>query len=200
MPGSAAVFPSSLVFEGRCELPAQSLTISNTGGSALTWDAEVQGGVPVYVVPPFSTLLPGTSVTVSVWARHPPSAGTFRGTIMINTDVAGALAPVEVFYNVTAGFGVTAPPNIDFGAVPIGSQKRISFQASQSPPGAIMVSSNGDFMLTGLVPADPSPGFWTLIFTPRVVGPQSSTLTLGSMIGFVCPPNTFTATGVGVAQ
>jgi len=187
----------ALDFSGECNVPAQSLTISNTGGSPLAWFAEVGGAVPVRVIPFSSTLLPGASVTVNVSPFLPPRTATVSGTITINTDVAGQLSPIGVVYNVS-GFAVMPPPDIDFGAVPIGSQKRVSF-AAPSAPGVLLVSSNPDFLLTGAAPADPSPGFWTLVFIPRVTGPESTTLTLGSFNKTICPPNTFTASGVGVA-
>jgi hypothetical protein len=189
----------SLSFEGECESPAQSFTISNTGGSEFTWWATVDG-VPVLPNPLFSMLLPGDSVEVAISPLTPLSRGTFNGTITIDTDspAIGALGPIQVFYDMS-GYFVTPPADIDFGEVPLGSEKSISFPASFNVPGVLLGSSNWDFVLTGNAPADPMPGWWTLIFTPVVLGPQSTTLTLGSFAGIVCPPNTFTGKGVGVA-
>ncbi|HET7539779.1 MAG TPA: hypothetical protein VFK05_07900, partial [Polyangiaceae bacterium] len=196
MPGSAVVSPLSLSFNGQCHVPDQSFAISNTGSIPLTWFAQVLGSAPVYVHVASSTLLPAASVTVAVSQFLQPFYGTFSGTIAISTDVAGQLGPIAVSYSVS-GSNVSPPSDIDFGAVPLGSQKRISIAAA--PTGAdLLVSSNPDFLLSGLIPGDP-PGFWTLTFVPRLVGPQSTTLTLGSFPPQpACSPNTFTASGVGV--
>lgn len=199
---TAVASPTSFDFIGQCNVGAQDLTISNTGGSTFTWVANVLGAVPIHIIPSSSTLLPGASVTVEVSPFFPPivtGSQNVSGTIAITTDVAGALPPIAVVYGVS-GFTVVPPADIDFGAVSVGSTKSISFSASQvSLPGVLLVSSNFDFLLTGAAPADPSPGFWTLKFTPRVIGSQSTTLTIGSFSGVVCAPNTFAATGVGVA-
>src|SRR6478735_252376 len=197
MPGSALVSPLSLNFVGQCQVPAQSFTISNTGSIPLTWHAELHGSPPVYVSPPFSTLAPGTNVAVAVTQFSQPFYGTFSGTVAISTDVAGPLGPIAVSYSVL-GSTVVPPSDIDFGEVPLGSQKAISFSAAPTQANRLR-SSNPDFLLTGMTPADPSPGFWTLIFVPHVSGRQSTTLTLWSFPNpVVCPPNTFNAIGVGV--
>jgi len=211
-PGHLVLSAYGLNFAGECDLPVQHVIISNDGGSPFTWLANVHfvGTLqPVQVAPNTSTLLPGTSVTVEVSPSVPQVAGNIVSDIAITTDLADQpMALVALSYSVS-GFGITPPPDIDFGEVPTSSMASGIIEAVQfyNVPGVVLTASGflpgttplPQFSLHGAVPNDPSPGLWTLYFMPQVVGPASVTLTVGSMGHVVCPPNTFTANGVGVA-
>lgn len=188
----------SLVFEGACDAPAQSVTVSNEGVSSITFTAE--SGAPVYVSPQSSTLSPGASVTLQVAPFPAPilaGNGSYSGTIRLAQDVS-----IAVQYRVV-GFRATLPENIDFGDVPLGTsaQRSISAIATQPSTPLSLTANDRDFRVFGAgSPPNSTRPPWTVTFAPTTIGPRSTVVNVQTVNGLapVCPPNAITVTGVGV--
>lgn len=200
----------SLDIEGECSAPGQSVTISNPSDSPITWTAEVVAQpptyfpLPVYIDPLSSTLLPGGSVVmhVSPFPSYPVLTRNtaWPGTISLTQDVS-----IAVLYGVRGFRAATLPEDIDFGAVPLCENKTLSvptFGVDGTIP-RLAASYDSDFVVWGLHTATPPPWDkppWTLSFSPRALGPRTTTLTVTSSDGIVCAPNNFAARGVGVPR
>lgn len=181
---------TTLNFHDNCPM-AKTVTISNTSSVPLTW--QMSGNLSNIAVTPLGSTLPaGGAVDVSVT----PKVNGALFDVSIDADIAPSqLLTISIV--VSGGYFTGSLADVYFGNVPIGMS---STQLITAPsfPGVILASANAAFKLLAAVPYSP-PGSWVLTFTPTSPGDQQSTLTVGSMVGVVCPPNTFIAHGVGVA-
>jgi hypothetical protein len=184
---------------GDCTAPPQTFTISNAGESALTWTAALSAPL-IAVTPSSSTLQPGTAIAVSVSAQTPVPLGALIVITITSDVVAQPPTTISVQYGVR-GTVIGVQPDIDVGEVPLGQSKTVSVPAPGHPGELALVSSNSAFSVQGTLLHDKD--HWTMIFTPNVLGPQSTTLAISVPFGIggpVCPPNNlFTARGVGIA-
>jgi len=190
---------------GQCVSPSQTFTVSNTGQSALTWSAAVSNPELVAVAPSSSTLLPGTEITVTLSSGKPVQLPIFQTTnvvVTITSDVAAQPpASISIAYGVI-GTWIGVQPDIDVGEVPLGQSKIVSVPVPSPFVELALGSSNSAFSVPNALAH--GAGHWTMIFTPSVLGPQSTNLTIivppFSSSGPACPsPNNFTARGVGIA-
>src|SRR6478735_6697158 len=202
-PGILNVSIDSLSMLGQCVSPSQTFTVSNTGQSALTWSAAVSNPELVAVAPSSSTLLPGTEITVTLSSGKPVQLPIFQTTnvvVTITSDVAAQPpASISIAYGVI-GTWIGVQPDIDVGEVPLGQSKIVSVPVPSPFVELALGSSNSAFSVPNALAH--GAGHWTMIFTPSVLGPQSTNLTIivppFSSSGPACPsPNNFTARGVG---
>src|SRR6478735_3178292 len=202
-PGILNVSTDSLSMLGQCVSPSQTFTVSNTGQSALTWSAAVSNPELVAVAPSSSTLLPGTEITVTLSSGKPVQLPIFQTTnvvVTITSDVAAQPpASISIAYGVI-GTWIGVQPDIDVGEVPLGQSKIVSVPVPSPFVELALGSSNSAFSVPNALAH--GAGHWTMIFTPSVLGPQSTNLTIivppFSSSGPACPsPNNFTARGVG---
>lgn len=109
-----------------------------------------------------------------------------------------------------SGFTISPPADSDFGQIPLYTQASRTIPANDFgniPAVVLSVSDQSPafgFSLPNNVPQpgpDPCCRSWTVNFRPMLAGPARATLTISSMSTdvVVCPPNTFTVTGVGIA-
>ena len=204
-PGKLTLSQSQLSFALNCPSPpvftAKTITLTNTGGSTLTWSRTAPIGDFTVVVPSSGTLIPNAQVTVSIT----PAFSSFSGSgptpghdykpadVTFTTNVSGDVAHTVGITESSNGYAVSPPASIDFGSVAVGTSVTKIISGAAQVPGAGLGSSNPDFVLNGVGPL--SNGTWTLTFTPSAPGPASTTLTMGSASGCVFPPKTFTAYG-----
>src|SRR6478735_8041887 len=202
-PGILNVSIDSLSMLGQCVSPSQTFTVSNTGQSALTWSAAVSNPELVAVAPSSSTLLPGTEITVTLSSGKPVQLPIFQTTnvvVTITSDVAAQPpASISIAYGVI-GTWIGVQPDIDVGEVPLGQSKIVYVPVPSPFVELALGSSNSAFSVPNALAH--GAGHWTMIFTPSVLGPQSTNLTIivppFSSSGPACPsPNNFTARGVG---
>jgi len=152
------------------------------------------------VTPSGSTLLPGQAVDVSVLPH--PVQKMYYSVISVDTDVASSQS-VQVDTSVeTLSPPTNLPPDIDFGNVKVGSTVTAFidlFSVGIQAPG-IYASMSDTWPVFYLSGKSPLPGLgWTVTFQPDSIGEQVRTITFSTMLMPVCPPNTITARGVGVA-
>jgi hypothetical protein len=191
----------SLNMFGDCTAPPQTFTISNAGESALTWTAALSAPL-IAVAPSSSTLLPGAEITVSVSAKALVQLLSGQTVVItISSDVAAQPpAVISVFYAVR-GILIGVQPDIDVGEVPLGQSKTVSVPVPTRTVELALGSGNSAFSVPNVLAHGAD--HWTLVFTPSVLGPQSTTLQIIVPFGPggpVCPsPNLFTARGVGIA-
>jgi hypothetical protein len=214
-PGHLTLSATTLEFSAICPNPPtatpQTVTLTNTGGTALTWTAtfdssHIFDAPDASLSPSTSTLAPGAHIDVTV---SPATLEEFQyvmgttlalGDLSITTDVTADTAHVVTLSEDAYGYFAGPPDLTTFGTVTVGDavQKTIHGIASPASPGGIVLqSSNPDFALSGLVPS-PIDASWTLTFQPSAAGLESTTLTAGDMFGHcIYPPNTFVVTGTG---
>jgi hypothetical protein len=203
-PGQLTLSATELDFAVMCPEPPvadpQMFTVDNAGGTALTWSASFDA-TKVAVSPSGSTLAPGVHVDVTVSpapivTSSPVGTMVELGDIHITNDVPGASAQTVTLLESALGYFVNVPPDMDFGDVFVDSSVLQTVPVMASVPGAILGSSNPDFYLNGAAPDQNAR--WTATFAPTKAGLQTTTLTLGSFLNCIWPPNTFKATGTGV--
>jgi len=198
-PGILNVSTSILQMIGECTSPPQTFTISNAGESALTWTAALNAPL-IAVTPSSSTLQPGTAITVSVSAKTPVPVAAIIVITITSDVVAQPPTTISVQYAVR-GTLIGVQPDIDVGEVPLGQSKTVSVPVPTRAVELALGSSNSAFSVPDVLAHGAD--HWNMIFTPNVLGPQSTTLQIIVPFGTggpVCPsPNLFTARGVGVA-
>ena len=198
-PGILNVSTSILQMIGECTAPPQTFTISNAGESALTWTAALNAPL-IAVTPSSSTLQPGTAITVSVSAKTPVPVAAIIVITITSDVVAQPPTTISVQYAVR-GTLIGVQPDIDVGEVPLGQSKTVSVPVPTRAVELALGSSNSAFSVPNVLAHGAD--HWNMIFTPNVLGPQSTTLQIIVPFGTggpVCPsPNLFTARGVGVA-
>ncbi len=176
----------------------QTVTLTNSGGSALTWSANFDSS-QVTVTPATSTLDPGAHVDVSVapaaiTTTKAPGSNIALGPITVSTDVAGS-TPQTIALSETASGTIVAPvAPISFGRVPVGTETTKS--VGPLGTGIGLTSSDPSVILSGLTPKQD--GTWDVTFLPPGEGLKSATLTLSSQTTCLWPPNTVTVSGTGV--
>ena len=201
--GSLTVSPSGLAFDS-CPV-AQTVTITNTSAVPVTWHINGDFLSQMDITPTSSTLAAGEAIAVSVIPKH---GATPAATLTVDADNAPSQS-IRVMSN-PGGTYIQIPPDIDFGNVPLGSSISVfipipSHTGSWSGA-ALFGPSQEPFLLTSGPPQQQAGGFgWTLtastIFNPFLpLGPAQATFMFTGSPGPVCPPNTFTARAVIVAQ
>ena len=197
--GSFTLSSTTLNYAGVCELSAQTLTITNTSGVALTWHATASPAT-TSVSPNGSTLGPGQAVAVSVL---PAIFAPGPASLSINADVAPSQS-VQINKFVS---GKPPPPqlplDIDFGNVALGV--RVTAFVSVNGLGTdvkIMGKTgpdNNEFQQSGFTPAGQPGGVgWQIYFLPTTLGAKEQKFAFNDFSFAICPPNTFMARGVGV--
>jgi hypothetical protein len=201
-PGILNVSIDSLYMIGQCMSLPETFTISNTGQSALTWTAAVSAPQFVAVAPSSSTLLPGTEITVTLSSGMPVPLNVGASVVItITSDVAAQPPAIIPISYAVSGTWIGVQPDIDVGEVPLGQSKTVSVPTPAQMVELALGSGNSAFSVPNMLAHGAD--HWTMIFTPSVLGPQSSDLSIivpfGTM-GPACPsPNHFTARGVGIA-
>ena len=204
-PGKLSLSQTQLAFALNCPSPpvfaSKTITLTNTGGTTLTWSRTAPVGDFTVVSPSSGTLIPNAQVTVSIT----PAFSSFSGSgptpghdynaapVTFTTNVSGDVTHSVGINESSNGYVVSPPASIDFGTVVVGTSVTKIISGASNQPGAALGSSNPDFVLNGVAPL--SNGTWSLTFTPSAAGPASTTLTMGSFSGCVFPPKTFTAYG-----
>jgi len=184
-----------------CLVP-KPLMITNTSSVPLTWHVN---GDPagVAVVPLGSTLAAGEAVSISLTQKP----GSIPSRLDIDADIAASQS-VQIV-GAILGVKIQVPPDIDFGAVPVGVASPIIFIPVPSYEnnwvGAGLEFFGGDtssFEKSGVAPNFQTGGIgWTLYAHGSSPGPVQVTLKFFSMTGStVCEPSTFTARATIVAQ
>jgi hypothetical protein len=200
IPAAASVSPSSINFGNLVvgtESPAQTVTVSNTGGSTLHINSLLVSGDPDFFTLTNNCVggpgvAPGGTCSAQV-VFFPHSAGAGSATLTIGSDASNG--PVSV---ALSGTGVNppvssvSPSSINFGNLVVGTE---------SPAQTVTVSNTGGSTLhinSLLVSGDPD--FFTLtnncvggpgvapggtcsaqvVFFPHTAGAGSATLTIGS--------------------
>ena len=225
-PASVVLTPLSLTFSSatvNAALPAQTITVSNTGGTSATLSTPVvTGDFFLSASTCGSTLPPQNGCSLSV-GFQPTASGKRSGTLSVVTSVGSLTAQLTGSGNAPATDTLT-PNALTFSQQAIGSN---------STPQAVVLTNAGDVPLT-LIAAAVSPGDFAVInacgnslaahssctinvaFVPTTIGSRTATLTVtdqfryqtvslsGSGIapaGVSLSPVTFTfaATGVGLA-
>ena len=194
------------VFCGENQSQTQSFTITNTSRSAIAWSGTSSRPAIFSIAPAGGTLAPDAVVEVKVaplrvansvaWQDYP----TVKGTVSIVGDPAGTRT-VAVSENLFGDAFTWSPASLDFGDVPIGSSKSLSITAGYgiSTSGVVFGSSNA-FVFEPSSLNYPNVYTWTVTFKPTALGPQSSTMALGSQFHstvLACTPQTFPAKGTG---
>jgi hypothetical protein len=200
--GNLTLSTAHLYFNLHCPgtpvFAAQTVTLTNTGGTALTWTAAIN---PVNISPGTSTLAPNAHVDLTIVPSHvpsPPPSPTYdvqMPDINVTTDVPGDVTHVIAVTESADGYIVIPPATISFGDVSVGTSVTMTVPMT-SQPGAALAVNNSEFVLNGVAPE--GGGTWKLTFTPSSLGLQTATLTMGSFSACVFAPNTFMATGTGI--
>ncbi len=202
-PGHLTLSATELDFYVECPGPTvatpQTLTLTNTGGTALTWSATFDSSKALSSSG--STLAPGAHVDVAVspppiTTSMPAQSSVDLGSLTIASDVPGQAAQAVTLYEGASGYFATPDADLNFGDVFIGDVGGGTVPPVGSVPGLVLSSSNPDFVLSGATPSQQLT--WSLTFTPTKSGVDTTTLTIGSFSSCVWPPNTFKATGTGV--
>ncbi len=152
-PGKLQVTPASLTFSSQVpNAPAaQQITLANTGGSALSWQATDDDARMHLAAPASGTLAPGQTATVAVTVDAPAAAGSRSQKITVSAGAAGsALVPVTI----TAS---AAPPPPPTPAALTVSPLSLTYAAeigTAPSPQAITIGNSGGLDLTWTAAAD----------------------------------------------
>ncbi len=138
-----------------------TLTLSNVGGAALTINGVSAPDAPFSVSgapAPGSTLGAGQSVTVT-FTFAPTQVGSFTSQVVVDTSASQKTVPLSGTAAL-AGNLVLTPAALEFGTVPVGETKMLSFQISNTggskvtvtkskPPGSNVGFTNTDDLNEG---------------------------------------------------
>ena len=196
-PAAATVGPATLDF-GLVGCGArgadQLVTISNTGGAALTWNASLgKGSTSPYKLSAQSGMLVGGATTqLAVMPADLPVPATltpnaYGDTLTITTDVAGDMTHAIDLRETASGAAVSASTTmVTFGKQPLGQA---------SAPSTLVLKNTGNAPATVNITATPqayaakpssvtiAPGASqnvSLVFTPDAVGDEPGTIQLAS--------------------
>jgi hypothetical protein len=185
--------------------PPQSFTITNSGNSTLDWSGTVTPTPTFFsLAPAEGALAPGAQVTVTVTPSAVPANSVpwndvpdLKRVISIVGDPAGAQT-IAVEEKLIGDSFDWSPASLDFGSVPIGSSKTLSITARYgSSTLARSLDSKVWFFWPSMCDAS-HPESWSVTFSPRATGLQSTTLTLSSLGGGPsCTPQSIHAQGSG---
>jgi sugar lactone lactonase YvrE len=192
-PSAIGFSPSTLTFSQNAGTtsPAQSITISNFGGSPLNlFNLSASAGF-------FQTnncplvLAPASSCAVAV-TFTPPAAGTISGTLNVSDD-SGNMGPTQVLTlngTGTAPAASVSPVTLSFSSQVAGStsaSKSITLQSTGTGPLQVSgVAVTGPFGQTNNCAGSIASGASCTIqvtFTPTVVGSASGTITISDNAG-----------------
>jgi len=138
-----------------------TLTISNVGGAPLIINSVTSPKAPFSATgapAPGSSLAPGQSVTVT-FTFSPTQVGSFSDQVSVNTSAGNKQVPLTGTAAL-AGNLVLNPTTLDFGDVPVGQNKVLSFQVTNTggsrvtvtkskPPGLAVGFTNTDDLQEG---------------------------------------------------
>jgi hypothetical protein len=189
-------------------VPPQPFTLSNGTNVSIDWSSTLTEPFPfLSIVPSGSSLPPGASVTVMVTplplapASIPPALlPNLSGAITISGDPSGLPLVVNVTEQVVLGIDISwSPVTLDFGMVPIGGPAGILTVTQESGGTSVELGSDNSHFATNRTGGF-TPGTWSVLFSPSVLGVQTATLTWGALSSNspFCTPHTFTATGTGI--
>ncbi len=207
-PPSATVSPTSLSFPDTPQgsvSAAQNVTVSSTGGVAVTLSAPtISQNFQIASDPCPSSLAPGNSCTISI-LFHPGSTGALTGTFtQPGNMVGGPLSVALGGKGLQPGAIALAPSTVQFGSVVVGTP---------STPQTVMVSNSGqtsvalgtptvnnDYALTGSTCGATLGGgqscSLTVQFTPTVAGARPGQLTIPGSGGGPTAVATLEGTGI----
>ncbi len=120
---------------------AQTVTLSNTGGSALAVNAlAVSGDFTASGCAAPASLAAGASCTLSI-AFKPTAAGARSGSVQIDTAIGART--VSLSGTGTAPIASLSPARVDFGSVVVGADATASVTLQNTGTAALAVSSIG---------------------------------------------------------
>lgn len=211
-PADLVASVTSLTFGVTCDAPAppaQTFSLTNEGGTAVTWTAEYVSGLSVS--PTSSTLAPGASVTLSVAV---PAEEADGGTLFSSTETVWGMSietPTQLLQVLVTSeiegciwVADTLPTNVDFGDVTVGS----TAYAFVGTPSISCNGASSAIALSGPVPGTSPFEVVTgegatpeISFSPTVAGTQSAEFTfVNEFTVSLCGASAqFSATGTGVA-
>ncbi len=182
---TVSVTPSSLAFADQLvgtTSPAQTVTLTDTGGAALTISSIAASGDFAQTnncpVSP-NTLAVGASCTITVTFR-PTTTGTRRGGVTISDDAAGSPQSVSLTGNGVAPAVTILPASLSFPDQLVGTTSQPQTATLTNSGGAALtissISASGDFAQTNNCPISPNTlaagasCTTTVTFTPTTTG------------------------------
>ena len=203
-PSAIGFTPNTLTFSQNVGTtsPAQTITVSNFGGSPLSGLTVSATGAFLQTNNCPTILLAGSSCTVSV-TFTPPAAGPTTGTLDVSDD-SGNLGPTQVL--TLNGMGTTpaasaTPATLSFSPQVVGTTSTKSITLKSTGTGPLQVSNvvaTPPFSQTNNCSGSIAPGASCTIqisFTPTVAGSASETVTIKDNAG----SQTIGVSGSGIA-
>ncbi len=149
-------------------------------------------------------IAPGASITVPV-TYAPSSAGTVAGSLVVQTADSTATVTLAGAGETGVAHMTLAPTQLDFGNVPLGSSKTLSFVVSDTGNIPMTITKakapSGDFLAAfplgegQLIDTD-TPITQQVVYTPSALGPNSGTYQITSDDGQGALTVTLTGTGI----
>jgi hypothetical protein len=191
----------------------QSVTLKNTGGSAITWSASLLAGTAYTLNPMGGSLAAATSVDIVVTPKPIPSpsavtANLYGDTLTITTNAPGDSAHVVDIHETASGAILTTSTGaLAFGSVTVGNTGTSPFTVSNAGNAAATVSFSMADPAFSLVPQAQAVGAGgvytaTVSFTPSSAMSYSDTATMTAPGVALCAPlpSGITLTGTGTAM
>ena len=169
-----------------------SLAINNSGNAALNVSSFNLSGAPFSIPasPPCTTIAAGATCTLPV-TFAPTAAGTFNGSLTINSNATQSTLAVSLSGTATAPPApsvLLSSTNVGFGTQPVGTssaaQSVTVTNNGNAPLNIASLSISGDFTSggcgAGTIVAAGGACTINITFTPTAVGARTGTITIGS--------------------
>jgi hypothetical protein len=217
--GGVSLSDTSIAFSANCgsTAPPKTFTITNSGNSAMTWNASLaQAGSSVYTLSSTTaTLAAGDSSTVTLTpaaiAQYPSnvSPSAYADTVNITTDIVGDTShTINVSETPLGAVLAIAPVGLAFGPVPVNTTSAArSFaitnngNAGSAVADVALSGSNAKFALSSSTAsvAVGSPSSTDVTFSPgATAGNETGAVTLTTSSPLCAPlPSALTESGTG---
>ncbi|HKT52386.1 MAG TPA: choice-of-anchor D domain-containing protein [Candidatus Angelobacter sp.] len=216
-PAIATVSPTVVSFGNQAvgsESQAQTVTVTNTGTTALHVNSLVMAGSPTLFILSSNCVgapvAPGGSCSIQL-VFEPQALGTVSATLAIGSDAANGPVSVSI-----SGTGVqpaivsVTPSSVNFGTQAVGTQSPVQIITVTNAGGltlhvaSLTINGDSDFSVVGnnCVGIAVAPGvgcFIQVAFAPRSAGSGLATLLINSDAGNNPFGLSFTGTGVDYA-
>jgi hypothetical protein len=167
--------------------PAQTITLSNVGGAALTFTSLVASSDFRRTTTCGASLVPGANCTVSV-AFAPTAAASYLGSLLVTSDSVGSPHTVSLSGLGVASPGVAlSPTSLTFASQLPGSPslaKTITLLNSGiAVLSAISITASGDFAQANNCGTSQAAGAsctLNVVFTPTAVGSRTGSVSISS--------------------
>ena len=184
---------------------AQTVTLSNTGNSAITIAQVSATGTGISIGGPAAgtTIAPSGSVALKV-TYSPSAAGAATGSISVRNSQGVTVADAVSGTGVQAGLSI-APASVSFGSVATGTTNSQTIQVNNTGTATLAISqatvSGAGFSLSGLsLPLSVAPSHsasFNVLYAPTAAGAVSGSLVIASNASST--PSSVGLSGTGVA-